>query len=260
MDTPATAALRSPARAAFLLGFALGGFFDGILLHQVLQWHHLLSGVAAVQDLRAQVLADGLFHALMYLVACIGLVMLWRSRPALQERGAGKAIAGAMLLGFGVWHVLDAVLSHWLTGIHRIRPDAANPLAWDLGWLAAFGLLPLAVGWWIARRPRGGAGGRTAAATLGLSALLAGPVAALGPGSGDQVMVLFGPGTSGAAAFEALVDIDARVLWVDRSGGLWAVKLAEPGAARQLYRSGAWLVTDAPLALGCISWSSAAMR
>lgn len=25
------------------LGFALGGFFDGILLHQILQWHHLLS-------------------------------------------------------------------------------------------------------------------------------------------------------------------------------------------------------------------------
>jgi uncharacterized membrane protein len=28
-----------------MLGFAFGGFFDGILLHQVLQWHHLLSGI-----------------------------------------------------------------------------------------------------------------------------------------------------------------------------------------------------------------------
>jgi uncharacterized membrane protein len=28
---------------AAVLGFAFGGFFDGILLHQVLQWHHLLS-------------------------------------------------------------------------------------------------------------------------------------------------------------------------------------------------------------------------
>jgi uncharacterized membrane protein len=257
MDTPATAALRPPRRAAFLLGFALGGFFDGILLHQVLQWHHLLSSVAAVQDLRVQVLADGLFHALMYVIACIGLVMLWRTRAALEQRGAGNALAGAMLLGFGVWHVLDAVLSHWITGIHRVRPDAANPLAWDLGWLFAFGVLPLLAGWWLGRR-RDGGGGRAAAATLGLSALLAGPVAAIGPSGSDQVMVLFAPGISAAAAFETLARIDARVLWVDGSGGLWAVKLPDPRAARQLYRSGAWLVTDAPLALGCISWSAAA--
>ena len=29
--------------AGFALGFALGGFADGILFHQVLQWHHLIS-------------------------------------------------------------------------------------------------------------------------------------------------------------------------------------------------------------------------
>ena len=32
-------------RAGLLLGFAMGGFFDGILLHQILQWHHLLSAI-----------------------------------------------------------------------------------------------------------------------------------------------------------------------------------------------------------------------
>jgi hypothetical protein len=54
--------------AAFILGFALGGFFDGILLHQVLQWHQFFSLVGGrnVRDIRTQVLADGLFH-----VACI---------------------------------------------------------------------------------------------------------------------------------------------------------------------------------------------
>lgn len=31
--------------AGYMLGFGLGGFFDGILLHQLLQWHHLLSGL-----------------------------------------------------------------------------------------------------------------------------------------------------------------------------------------------------------------------
>jgi uncharacterized membrane protein len=78
--------MRSPHHwAAYLLGFALGGFFDGILLHQILQWHHLLAGLqgSAFADIRIQVLADGLFHALMYVVAIIGLSALWRSRAEL---------------------------------------------------------------------------------------------------------------------------------------------------------------------------------
>jgi uncharacterized membrane protein len=29
--------------AGILLGLGLGGFFDGIVLHQLLQWHHMLS-------------------------------------------------------------------------------------------------------------------------------------------------------------------------------------------------------------------------
>lgn len=33
---------------AAVLGFALSGFFDGVLLHQILQWHHLLSLVPPI--------------------------------------------------------------------------------------------------------------------------------------------------------------------------------------------------------------------
>ena len=66
---------RRPTLAARILGFALGGFIDGILLHQVLQWHHLLSLVEGerFRDLRVQILADGLFHVLMYVIAIAGL-------------------------------------------------------------------------------------------------------------------------------------------------------------------------------------------
>ena len=32
-----------PVSAGILFGLGLGGFFDGIILHQVLQWHHMLS-------------------------------------------------------------------------------------------------------------------------------------------------------------------------------------------------------------------------
>ena len=30
-----------PTAAGIFLGLGLGGFFDGIVLHQILQWHHM---------------------------------------------------------------------------------------------------------------------------------------------------------------------------------------------------------------------------
>lgn len=134
---------RSPwTRWGIVLGFALGGFFDGILLHQILQWHHLLSLVPGSGNLAAQVIWDGYFHALMYLLAALGLWGLWRAR-GIAEEPSGRHLSGALLVGFGLWHIADGVLSHWLLGIHRIRLDSDNPLLWDLSWFAAFGLVPL---------------------------------------------------------------------------------------------------------------------
>ncbi len=34
-----------------ILGLGLGGFFDGIVLHQILQWHHLICVTAHCQPL-----------------------------------------------------------------------------------------------------------------------------------------------------------------------------------------------------------------
>lgn len=255
-----TAAATRPMRlGAFIVGLALGGFFDGVLLHQVLQWHHLLSNVqaAGLQDLRMQILADGLFHVLMYFVAVFGLVKLWRAREECARPGAGRLLWGSALLGFCAWHFIDIVLAHWVVGIHRVRVDSPNPLFWDLAWLAAFGVLPLLLARMLQgrRSPGSGSGGGGAAATLGVAALAGGLLAAWPPAGSDQVMVMFTPGTSGSAAFNALARIDARVMWVDRSGGLWAVHLPEPRRALSLYGSGALLVSNSPLAAGCFSWT-----
>lgn len=244
--------------AGFLLGFSLGGFFDGILLHQVLQWHHLLSNVeaAALQDIRAQMLADGLFHVLMYFIAAWALYLLWKARADCSAPGADRTLWAQALIGFGVWHVVDSVVSHWITGIHRIRMDSPNPLFWDLLWLVVFGVVPLVIGWILRRGgDRDGGGGRTAAVSLALAALVAGPLAALPSGESDQVLVMFRPGMEGAPAFNALASADARVLWVDRSGGLWAVSMGDPARARGLYAHGALLVSNSALAMGCFTWS-----
>jgi uncharacterized membrane protein len=254
----ATRTLRWPG---LMLGFALGGFFDGILLHQILQWHHLLSNVEGANDMRFQILADGLFHALMYLVALWALWALWKRRNAFNALGAGRLLCGSALLGFGLWHMVDGVLSHWLLGIHRIKMDSPNPLMWDLIWFFGFGLVPALAGWLLTRRDSGGgsADGRTAATALATAVLVGGPLAAMPPPaqSDGQVLVAFLPGVSASHAFRSLALVDARVVWVDQSGGVWAVTLQEPGAAWQLYRSGAMLVTQSAVGLGCVSWSRA---
>ncbi len=164
----------------FALGLAIGGFFDGIFLHQILQWHHLLSGIESrADDLRFQVMADGLFHLAMYVLLLCGLGLLWRPRrnSDISPLPTANAIASTFM-GFGAWHLIDALLSHWLLDLHRIKMDSPNPLFWDLLWLAVFGIGPLLLGWQLLKRPPPGAGSRPAVLLFGLSAVAVGAAAA----------------------------------------------------------------------------------
>ncbi|OHV78831.1 DUF2243 domain-containing protein [Rhizobium sp. LCM 4573] len=242
--------------AGFALGFGLGGFFDGILLHQILQWHHLLSGIEeARQDIRVLILTDGLFHILMYAITGVGLWLLVCTRGEFAGVGADRRLLANAIFGFGIWHILDAVLSHWILGIHRIRMDVDNPLLWDLLWFAVFGLAPLAIGW-IMRRgdpaPRRWMGGSPLC--LVLAVMVAGPLAALPAPKETTVMVLFRPGTTPAEAYAAVQAVDGRMVWVDQSEQLWAIDLSNGGRGSDLYRHGALLVGNSIIPAGCLSW------
>lgn len=256
--------------AAYLLGFALGGFFDGILLHQVLQWHHLLVNVqgALFQDLRVQILADGLFHALMYVIGVIGLWKLWQARAELSRPGAGPLLLGNVFIGFGAWHILDGILSHWILQIHRIRVDAENVLFWDLSWFFVFGVAFVIVGRLVRKRARdsgeGGSDDRgkdrrravAGALVLALTVMAAGPIAALPPRNMDTVMVFFKPGTPALEIFKAIDAAGARIVWNAEAGDIWAVEVKDKSRTGVFYRHGAYLVSNSALAVGCLAWST----
>ena len=247
--------------AAYSLGFSVGGFFDGILLHQVLQWHHLLSGIqdSPFDDLRVQIFADGLFHTLMYLIGAVGLFLLVKARRELSLPSAGRVLMAGGLIGFGAWHVLDSVLSHWITGIHRIKMDSDTPLLWDLIWFVAFGLIPLLIGWNM--RPNGTSGpatsGRVTALLLVTIVLGAAPISALPPKDVTGAIVLFRPGLSESEIMTAVLGVGGRIIWTDKSGGLWALDFNDPMDARKLYGRGALLVSNSIFPAGCFSWSRA---
>ena len=63
--------------AGILLGIGLGGFVDGIVLHQILQWHHMLTSAGypatSLGNLEVNTLWDGLFHATTWVMTALGL-------------------------------------------------------------------------------------------------------------------------------------------------------------------------------------------
>jgi len=68
-----------PKSAGILFGLGLGGFFDGIVLHQLLQWHHMLTsfGYPAdnVRNLEINTLW-GRYFSLQHVLSHLGALML----------------------------------------------------------------------------------------------------------------------------------------------------------------------------------------
>jgi uncharacterized membrane protein len=144
-----------PKLPAFLMGIGLGGFIDGIVLHQILQWHHMLTDtgdhpMSTVAGLEANTLADGFFHLATWVfvfVATLMTVRLWQRRALAPP---WRAHFGMLLAGWGAFNVVEGLIDHQLLGIHHVRDDLGAPLGWDLGFLA-FAAALVAVGLALAR-------------------------------------------------------------------------------------------------------------
>lgn len=132
--------------AAIVTGFGLGAFLDGIVLHQVLQWHHLVVEYRSASDLAGlqhNTFWDGVFHLAAWLVVTAGLLWLVRAsaaRPPLCLR----CVIGDGLVGWGAFNVIDQIVFHLLLGAHHIRM-VENYQVYDWGY-TALGVLLIGVG------------------------------------------------------------------------------------------------------------------
>ncbi len=130
-----------------LLGLGLGGFFDGIVLHQILQWHHMLTSTGFFNymgNMEIYTLGDGLFHVATYLSTVAGLALVWSATRGPRVRWSTKLLVGGLLAGWGTFNVVEGVVDHHLLQIHHVRPGP-NELAYDLGFLA-WGAIMLVAG------------------------------------------------------------------------------------------------------------------
>lgn len=150
---------KTAARApAFVFGMGVGGFVDGIVLHQLLQWHHLLShtesgNTKTVPGLELNTLADGVFHSAMWVLVVAAAALTVRARQQGRLSPRWSFHTGLALAGWGAFNVVEGLINHQLLGIHHVRDDLGGPLAWDLGFLA-ISLVLTAAGWLLYRRGR----------------------------------------------------------------------------------------------------------
>jgi uncharacterized membrane protein len=140
---------------SLLLGMGLGGFLDGIVLHQVLQWHHMLSDegccpTRTVVGLEDNTLADGLFHLAAWALVAAGAFTLWRGARG-GEALPGRQLAGLALVGWGLFNLVEGLVDHHLLGLHHVK-EGDGQLVFDLSFLALGAVLVLA-GVAMARRP-----------------------------------------------------------------------------------------------------------
>ena len=148
---------RSLLGAAVLLRVGMAAFFDGIVLHQILNWHHMICQERSchplsIADLQAKNKADGWFHLAAYLITAAGVWRLFRAGGvrAAGTADAGRLFRGGLLAGAGGFNVSEGIINHHILGIHHVRFGAARDI-YDVAFLVISAAL-LATGIGLIRR------------------------------------------------------------------------------------------------------------
>ena len=150
-----------------VLGVGLGGFFDGIFLHQVFQWHHMFSDiypVNTVSGLQMNTLGDGFFHTVTWLSVLIGLYVLYsRVTHACRQVWRSAVLWCWILCGWGWFNLVEGLIDHQILGIHHVR-SGIHQFAYDIAFLVS-GVIFIVAGWGMARRGTAVSVGADAAAS-----------------------------------------------------------------------------------------------
>lgn len=139
--------------AALILGIGLGGFIDGIVLHQILQWHEMISAKLPPVTYVAKsvnMFWDGIFHAVTLGVTLVGIIRLWKVSTRAGNATDGRLLAAGLLGGWGLFNVVEGLFDHHLLKLHNVRERTPHIDAWNYGFLM-FSVLLLITGYLLAR-------------------------------------------------------------------------------------------------------------
>jgi uncharacterized membrane protein len=115
---------RNPLVAAgTLMGIGMGGFVDGILFHQILQLHSMLSAKLPQNDLvnvKTSMVWDGLFHAFTWLAVALSVRLLWVAGRQPDVPWQGRTFSGSLLMGWGIFNLVEGLIDHHLLQVHHV--------------------------------------------------------------------------------------------------------------------------------------------
>jgi len=117
------AAQRPLARAGIVLGMGMGGFVDGIVFHQVLQLHAMLSAIRpqnSLVNVEVNMFWDGIFHVATWVMTAAGIALLWRAVRSPRAVLETRVLIGAMALGWGLFNVVEGTVDHYLLELHHV--------------------------------------------------------------------------------------------------------------------------------------------
>jgi uncharacterized membrane protein len=139
-----------------LLGMGLGGFVDGILLHQILQWHNMGSARVAPTTLpaaQANMRWDGFFHTGVWLLTVVGVYLLLGEGRRRALLPSPRAFTGQLLLGWGVFNLVEGIIDHHLLQLHHVRDLPVHAPVYDWVFLIVGGVGLILLGRLLARSP-----------------------------------------------------------------------------------------------------------
>jgi uncharacterized membrane protein len=137
-----------------VLGLGLGGFIDGIALHQIAQWHNM--GSAKVPPITMEAMQqnmrwDGWFHVATLVLTIVGVYLLLSHARAGRRLPDFRSFTGQLLLGWGAFNLVEGIIDHHILEIHHVRDLPRHVPIYDWLFLGIGGVGLLLIGWWMAR-------------------------------------------------------------------------------------------------------------
>jgi uncharacterized membrane protein len=141
--------------AGMVLGIGIGGFLDGIALHQILQWHEMLSNKIPVNNYigkSVNMFWDGIFHSFCLIVVFIGIILLWRAATNSAAVKSARLLMGSMLSGWAIFNLVEGIINHEWLKLHNVMEyavdhDVANH------WFLGISVVLLLFGSWVSKTP-----------------------------------------------------------------------------------------------------------
>jgi uncharacterized membrane protein len=136
-------------RPGVVIGAGMGGFVDGILLHQIAHWHNMGSSVlppTTMEAIERNMVWDGLFHVVTWLLTLVGIYLLLADARRGIPLPSTRAFTGQLILGWGIFNLVEGLIDHHLLNLHHVRDLPVHVPIYDWIFLLVGGIGFVALG------------------------------------------------------------------------------------------------------------------